>query len=413
MNWENLDQSDLELVSIRRFAKDFRIKATHLARAPGRVNLIGEHIDYHDLSVFPMAIQREVRLAYRARDDQLVRIRSVHEDFEEVEFEIFPRIAPSPPGHWGNYLKAPVQELARRFATPRGFDGVLVSDIPIAAGLSSSSALVNAVGLAFAQVNGVSLQTLPFADVMADAERYTGTRGGGMDHAISIGARACHAARIEFDPLKIKHILVPERWCFIIANSGVRVEKSGCAMEAYNARRDESEQALRIITAAATERGLMPSQPTGYKDLLEVLGEDRVISLAETVLKGILFQRFKHVITEAVRVETAIGLMAGKDLRGFGYLMNNSHRSLRIDYEVSSAELDELVVVSRESGAAGARLTGAGFGGSVIILTEQEKVEAVLEGLSQGYYGPRGIRTDTDQSYFVARASSGASIITL
>ena len=112
MNWENLDQSDLELVSIRRFAKDFRIKATHLARAPGRVNLIGEHIDYHDLSVFPMAIQREVRLAYRARDDQLVRIRSVHEDFEEVEFEIFPRIAPSPPGHWGNYLKAPVQELA-------------------------------------------------------------------------------------------------------------------------------------------------------------------------------------------------------------------------------------------------------------------------------------------------------------
>ena len=93
--------------------------------------------------------------------------------------------------------------------------------------------------------------------------------------------------------------------------------------------------------------------------------------------------------------------------------MNNSQRSLRIDYEVSSAELDELVVVSRESGAVGARLTGAGFGGSVIILTEQEKVEAVLEGLSQGYYGPRGIRTDTDQSYFVARASSGASIITL
>ena len=195
-NPPQVDQSPLELLSEEIFVKEFGVQPTHIARAPGRVNLIGEHIDYHDLPVFPMAIQREAYLAFRCRDDGFVRIRSVREDFEEVEFEIVPGITASPPGHWGNYLKAPADELARRFAISYGFDGVLVSDIPIAAGLSSSSALVNAVGLALAHINGVTLETLPFADLMADAERYTGTRGGGMDQAISIGGHAHHAAQI-------------------------------------------------------------------------------------------------------------------------------------------------------------------------------------------------------------------------
>jgi galactokinase len=206
-----VDRSPLELVSGEAFFKEFGVQPTHFARAPGRVTLIGEHIDYHDLPVFPMAIQRQVYLAFRYRDDGFVRIRSVHEDFEEVEFEIGPKITASPPGHWGNYLKAPADELARRFTISYGFDGVLVSDIPIAAGLSSSSALVNVVGLARAHINGVMPETLPFADVMADAERYTGTRGGGMDQAISIGGHAHHAAQIEFSPLTMSHMLVPER----------------------------------------------------------------------------------------------------------------------------------------------------------------------------------------------------------
>jgi galactokinase len=234
-----------------------------------------------------------------------------------------------------------------------------------------------------------------------------------MDQAISIGGRARHAAWIKFSPLKIRHILVPESWRFVIANSGVRVEKSGYAMGAYNARRDESGQALRIVTNTALERGLIRSQVTGYRNLLEILGEDIAIEIAEAVLERTLLQRFRHVITEAVRVGKAIDLMVGEDMQGFGSLMNSSHRSLRVDYEVSSVELDELVVVCREAGAAGARLTGAGFGGSVIMITEQEKVDAVLEGLSQGYYGPRGIRTDTDQGHFVAKPSTGASVITL
>ena len=416
MNWPNprqVDRSPFELVSGEAFFKEFGEQPTHFARAPGRVNLIGEHIDYHDLPVFPMAIQRQAYLAFRCRDDGFVRIRSVREDFEEVEFEIGPEITASPSGHWGNYLTAPANELGRRFAISRGFDGVLVSDIPIASGLSSSSALVNAVGLALAHVNRVMIETLPFADMMADAERYTGTRGGGMDQVISLGGRARHAARIEFSPLKIRHILVPESWRFVTANSGVRAEKSGYAMSAYNARRDESEHALRIVTNTALERGLIRSQVTGYRNLLEILGEDLAIEIAEAVLEGTRLQRFRHVITEAVRVGKAIDLMVSEDIQAFGSLMDASHRSLRVDYEVSSVELDELVVVCREAGAAGARLTGAGFGGSVIMVTEQDKVDEVLEGLSQGYYGPRGIKTDTDQSHFVTKPSAGASIITL
>ena len=163
MNWPNprqVDRSPLELISGDAFFKEFGVQPTHFARAPGRVNLIGEHIDYHDLPVFPMAIQRQVYLAFRCRDDGVVRIRSVSEDFEEVEFEIGREITANLPGHWGNYLKAPADELARRFTISRGFDGVLVSDIPIAAGLSSSSALVNVVGLALAAVSYTHL-TLP------------------------------------------------------------------------------------------------------------------------------------------------------------------------------------------------------------------------------------------------------------
>ncbi|HIC15255.1 MAG TPA: galactokinase [Gemmatimonadetes bacterium] len=395
------------------FAEEHGLESTHLARAPGRVNLIGEHTDYNGLPVFPMAIQREAHLAFRSRDDGFVRIRSIREDFEEVEFEIVPGIAASPAGHWGNYLKAPADELARQFAISRGFDGVLASDIPIAAGLSSSSALVNAVGLALAHVNGIILERLPFAEVMAEAERYTGTRGGGMDQAISMAGHADHAARIEFSPLQMRHVPVPQGWCFVIANTGVRAEKSGHAGAVYNARRKECEEAFRIVADVALNRGLIHSRLTGYRNLLQILEEDIVIEVGEAALRGTLLQRFRHVITEAARVEAAVDLMISDDLQGFGWLMDDSHRSLRVDYEVSSKELDELVMVARDAGAEGARLTGAGLGGCIVTLAEQGKVDAVLEGLSEGYYAPRGITTGIDQDLFMATPSVGASVITL
>ena len=343
-------------VLTKAFAARYGTRPTHLSRAPGRVNLIGEHTDYNDLPVLPMALQREVRMALRPRDDGLVRLANESAEFEPVEFEIQPGIPRSAPGHWGNYVKAPADHLAAHFGIRRGFDGVLVSDLPVASGLSSSSALVNTIGLALARLNEVEAGPLELAALMADAERYTGTRGGGMDQAISMGARAGHAARIDFAPLRMSHVPVPAEWRFVVADTGVRAEKSGAAQRAYNTRREECERALRIVGETLVGRGELPTPPASYPALLAALGFDGALAAGRDALDTHLLKRFRHVVTEARRVESAVDMLAGGDLTGMGELMDASHESLRTDYEVSSPELDEMVTLAREGGAVGARV---------------------------------------------------------
>jgi len=391
------------------FRARFAGAPTHLSRAPGRVNLIGEHTDYNGLPVFPMALQREVRIALHPRLDGVVSLVNADPEFEAVEFEVGVAIPPGPPGHWGNYVKAPAQELARRHAIIRGFDGVLTSDVPVASGLSSSSALVNAVGLALAQVNELGLDALELGELMADAERYTGTRGGGMDQAISMCARAGHAARIDFRPLRLKHVPVPTDWRFVVADTGVRAEKSGPTQAAYNRRRAECEEAFKLVAPHLARQGLKPRPPAGYAEMLRSVPDDEVMAAAEKVLTGTLFKRFRHVVTENARVVEAQDLLYQADHSGFGVLMDESHGSLRADYNVSSAELDELVAFAKEGGAAGARLTGAGFGGCIVALAGTDTVDGVLESLVTGYYEPHKLADRVDQHLFLAIPSDGAS----
>lgn len=373
------------------------------------MNLIGEHTDYNGLPVFPMALQREARIELRPRDDGLVRLSNADPEFPAVAFEIGGDIERGPVGSWENYVKAPAQELARRFAITRGFDGVLSSDVPVASGLSSSSAIVNVVGLALAEINEVGLDVLELADVMADAERYTGTRGGGMDQAISLAARAGHATRIDFSPLRTTHVPIPVDWRFIVADTGVRAEKSGSAQGAYNRRREECEEALAQVGAGLVRGGWMGAAPDGYRDLLGAVQARELLDRATEILSGSLLRRFRHVITEAGRVEEAQDALRAADHGGFGTLMDASHGSLRTDYHVSSAELDELVALAKEGGAAGARLTGAGFGGCVVALASPSTVDEVLESLVAGYYEPRGMTGNLDRHLFVAVPSEGAS----
>ena len=392
------------------FSSLFGGAPTHVARAPGRVNLIGEHIDYCDLAVLPMATQHEARLEFRPRHDGMVRITSTDPQFASVEFEISPAIALGPPGDWRNYLQAPANELARRFAIWRGVEGILSSDIPIAAGLSSSTALVNTVGLALAHANEVSLTPEESAELMAEAERYTGTRGGGMDQAIGFGARAGHAAHITFGPLRMRHLAVPEDWCFVVADTGVRAEKSGPEQASYNRRRSECEEALDAVVRFASMRGCLPTVPRGYRDLLRMMGAAEVIALAEDALQTRLLRRFRHVVSEAGRVEQAVDCLLNADLAGFGTLMDASQGSLYADYQVSCQELDELVAIAREGGGAGARLTGAGFGGCIVALCDRGTVAAVLETLVEQYFEPRGMGDHIDDRLFVAVPSAGASV---
>jgi len=244
---------------------------------------------------------------------------------------------------------------------------------------------------------------------MADAERYVGTAGGGMDQAISLGARNRCAAKITFKPLRLRHATVPDDWCFIVADTGKRAEKSGPMLAAYNQRRKECEEALRLVSGHAATANITEHLHATYPALTKALDPKTLVATAESVLDGNLLRRFRHVVTEAARVEEAVDRMFAADLHGFGALMDASHASLRSDYHVSSAELDELVSVAREGGAAGARLTGAGFGGCVVALADRWTVGEVLETLVADYYERRHMSDGIDQRLFVAVPSQGAS----
>lgn len=384
---------------------------THVSRAPGRVNLIGEHTDYNGLPVFPMALRQEMRVFFRPRTDQRVRFFNADPEFPMREFELSTEIPAGPGGDWGNYLKAPCQALIRRLGPLRGMDALLSSNIPVASGLSSSSALVISVGQALLQANGTEVPTLELADEMAGAERYTGTQGGGMDQAISLGAVSGHASRIEFEPLQMFETAVPKRWRFVVGHTLVRAEKSGAAQAAYNQRRKECGEALTRVSATLPKagQGLEGTSPS-YPELLSQYSPAEILSPAEAHLPPILLRRFRHVVTETARVYEAEEAMRREDLLSFGILMDASHESLRIDYQVSCPELDQMVDLARDGGAAGSRLTGAGFGGCMVALADADHVDGVLASL-QSYYGDRGVTAGSlAQFLFVAEPSQGATV---
>ncbi|HSM59416.1 MAG TPA: galactokinase [Longimicrobiales bacterium] len=391
------------------FAARFGAPPTHLSRAPGRVNLIGEHTDYNDLPVLPMALQREVRILLRPRTDGRVRLHNVSAEFEPVEYDAASTLTPGPPGHWGNYAMAPAAGLSGALRPVRGFDGLVSSDVPVASGLSSSSALVNAVGLALARLAGLDADPLPLAELMAEAERFTGTRGGGMDQAISLAAREGTAALIEFAPLRLTHVPVPPDWRFVVADTGVRAEKSGAAQRAYNERRAECENALRIVSTEVVRGDASAGWADSYPALLDRTGFQGALLAGDAALSGVLAARFRHVVTEARRVRDACDALASGDAARFGALMDASHESLREDYEVSSAELDALVAAAKAGGALGARLTGAGFGGCVVALARAAEASGVMRSIRRRYLDGRPSPARMEDRVFTARPSRGAS----
>jgi galactokinase len=381
---------------------------THVVRAPGRVNLMGDHTDYNGLPVLPMAIQRQLTMVARPRSDSTVSIASADARFPPRTFGLSSGIDPYPAGDWGNYAKAAGQEMARRWGRLVGFDAVVSSDIPIAAGLSSSSALVMAVTLMILDVNDVAIGGAQLMELVARAERYVGTEGGGMDQAICLGARPGTASRIDFNPLRLTPIPVPSGWCFIIAFSGVQAEKSGPLMQIYNRRTEECADALRRVAAA-----MGVGNTTSYLGLLSGIPAADLLAAAEDVLDDTLFARFRHVVTEAWRVSAAETALHKDDLGGFGELMNQSHHSLRDDFAVSCPELDRLTAAALDGGAAGARLTGAGFGGCMVALSQTTEADHVLRSLDRDYFAVGGWDTSGGDSLFVAEPSGGAAVVEL
>jgi galactokinase len=372
---------------------------------PGRVNLIGEHIDYAGLPVLPMAIERRITLHVRRRGDGRVRLVDVGEAFGEREFAIEDSIARYPAGDWGNYARAAVHGLVDAGLRVAGFDALVASSLPPAAGLSSSSALV--VGTALAALAAAAddgadamlppADPLPLAALLARAEQYVGARGGGMDQAAILAARANHAMYLEFEPLRVEHIRVPPDWGFVVAHSLAAAEKSGAAREAYNARRDDVERAL---VTTGLESG-------GYRGLLSGFAPSAIDHLAGK-LPPPLQQRFRHVTSEAGRVTRAAAALRAGDVAAFGRLMLDSHESLRTDFEVSTGALDTLVSESLKAGAVGARLTGAGLGGCVLALVPADELKGFLLRLHAAFYEPRGLPSGGSHLFAVAPGPGAA-----
>ena len=376
-----------------------------VARAPGRVNLIGEHIDYCGLSVFPMALRQSVRVAFQARSDRKTRLINRDPRFAPSAFAVSENIPPASAGDWTNYARAAVGALAQRFPDLRGVDALVESDLPIAAGLSSSSALVVAMALALLHANGVTVAPLELMAMLARGEHYVGTAGGGMDQAIVLGARAGCASRIDFHPLRLTPTAVPADWQFIVAWSLVHAEKSGAAQQAYNERTRQCEEARRLVAARLGRR-----EDVSYSDLLAAAPVEELLELAGATLSEVLARRFRHVVTEATRVRQAETAMAAGDLAAFGRLLDASHQSLRDDYDVSHPELDLLVDLAREGGAVGARLTGAGFGGSIVALCRVGRAPELVGALRERFYAPRGAAADVARHVFTAEPSDGAEV---
>jgi galactokinase len=346
---------------------------TGLVSAPGRVNLIGEHIDYHGLPVLPIAIRRSVSVAFRVRGDR--RVRAVSAGYGVRDFIWTAELTPTEAGDWENYLRAAACAVSRKWGVVRGVDAAIVSDLPPAAGLSSSSALIVAFTLSLLRASGAAPTFEELMEVLPEGEQFVGTRGGGMDHAASLASVSGCASLIEFDPLAVHTVRVPSDWAFLVAHSLTVAEKSGAVREQYNACRAAGTTALRRLGFPSYRLAIEGRTLAQIEDLA-----GQKLSHADER------DGFLHVASEALRVHAAVRAMECQDAAAFGSLLVASHASLRDRLHVSSTALDSLVTAAMDSGALGARLTGAGFGGCAVIFCLAADLPAVRRGLIQRYY---------------------------
>lgn len=353
--------------------------APRLFSAPGRVNLIGDHTDYNDGFVLPMAIDKRTFVAARVRADRRVCVRA-HDLGDEIEFDLdaAPDIVA---GKWSNYVEGTARILERNGNRLTGANLVIASDVPRGAGLSSSAALEMAVGFALLSLSNhaIDRRELALAGQAAEHE-FVGTKCGIMDQFISVFAEEGHALLIDCRSLEGKPVpLDLKRHAFVIADSGVRHE---LAASEYNTRRAECEEGVAFFQT------VLPS----VKALRDVTVTDFETYAGR--LPDIVRRRVLHVIMENLRTANAPGDLADGDWAFFGKAMTASHDSLAYDYEVSCDELDALVFAARSvDGCLGARMTGGGFGGSTVNLVERTSLNEFLERVPQTYRAATGLET--------------------
>jgi len=386
------DERTLELVA--EFKRRFERDPTHVASGPGRVNLIGEHTDYNDGFVLPVALKRDILFVFRPRKDRLVRLHSL-EYSEYFQFDL-DKIAYDESMLWTNYVQGMAWSLQLEGLPLTGLDAVISGNVPRGSGLSSSAALEVAAAHAFLGASG-QLDALPGPLIAKAAQRaenqFVGVHCGIMDQFISVlGAENC-ALLIDCRSLTYELVPMPEAAALVIGNT--RASRS-LAGSAYNTRRQECETGVALLRTMLPEiqalRDVTSAQLEQHKALLPVN----------------VYRRCRHVVSENERVMQAVEAFQAGDLAQAGRLMDASHASLRNDYEVSSAALDAMVDAMRSApGCYGARLTGAGFGGCAVALVEPGCEQIMADTIFEQYPKVTNIWPEV----YTTRASDGAHVV--
>ena len=369
---------------------------TYAALAPGRVNLIGEHTDYNDGFVLPVALTRNVCIVLRPREDDTVRLYSTEYN-SWTEFKIAD-LDKERNQAWGNYARGVAWSIQQHGHKLRGFDGVISGNVPRGSGLSSSAALEVAVAGAFLYGSDINDEfTGPeVAQATQRAENeYVGVNCGIMDQFISVLGAKDHALLIDCRSLAYTLIPMPTDASLVIGNT--KASRS-LASSAYNERRAQCESGV------ATLQKVLPK--------IQALRDVSSAQLAEhrSLLDPLIYQRCHHVVAENERVLATVQALTDGNLTRVGELMSESHQSLRDDYAVSSKELDAMVEIMQGCpGCYGARLTGAGFGGCAIALVAVGQEQTVADAIFGGY--PK--KTDIWPEVYMTQASDGARVWTL
>ena len=431
--------------ALDRFRERYGPGPVHLFRAPGRVNLIGEHTDYNHGYVLPVALDRDVLLLARPRADGQVRLVNVEGDFTDRSFAVGDAIPSAAAGDWSNYARGPAQELTRLRSTLRqaqdgagsvqvlgvpvpGLDGLVSGALPFGvprgAGVSSSSALTVAMAVAFAHFAGWRWQGAEMARLCSDAEWYVGTRGGIMDQFIALLAERGHALFLDCRPsaggdFRTRSIPLPAGYRLLVMDSGVRHSntrnqfnqrvaacRAGVALlrrerpgithlrDVENADWAALEEQLPDEVSVSALRG----QGVGLGDLPNV-PDDAPLRVRACC---------RHVWTENRRVLATIDALDRGDIRRVGQLLDAAHASARDDYRISAPELDALTVAARQiDGVAGARLTGAGWGGCVIALVPDGQVDEFTAHVGRVYTRASG----REATIFPCQAGPGAGLV--
>jgi galactokinase len=361
-------------------------------RAPGRVNLIGEHTDYNEGFVLPAAIGFSCWVGIASRNDRKISLYS--ENFKETRDASLDDLGSGGVGHWSDYPLGVAWALEEAGYRLRGANLYIAGDVPLGAGLSSSAAIEVSTGYALLSTAGHAIDRTKLALLCQRAENnFVGARVGIMDQFVSCHGRAGHALMIDCRSLDYRALKLPPKVSLVISNTMV---KHKLQAGDYNVRRAECEEAVRKLSTA------LP----GIRSLRDVTLEE--LTQNRSLLSDTLYRRCRHVISENKRVRDVADLFAQGRTEGLRELISESHRSMRDDYEISCRELDVMVeIAEQQRGVYGARMTGGGFGGCTINLVDAEYTAEFQRRVSAEYESKIGLHPDI----YICEASQGAELV--